>query len=424
MKKIVTLLITIALLSLGFVCSAQLSTNLVNYQITYDVPTQKYIVWVVPQYSTPNANNSNANEFGGTAQVTLKIPKPFVITNITDINGVWSKTGVKLGNPVTQPNFASQNYDKNFLYCSIGKSPSETNYGPFVAGTPVPLFSFQGTNCTGPVSVLAKGDPFVAAAFNAYSLNVESSFYSRSGQAQGGNVTPLEQFVQKTGPDALCPLVDQKSINLSLTTSISNKTPALNDTISIRVVVKNAGPDTATNVGVQDVFPSGLTLLSKTVTKGSYVNSAWTLGTIAAGDSAVLILNVKVAATGTKFYSAEVSQADQNDVNSAPGNAVITEDDFSRSCLSIPILFCVGQQQLSLSTPSGYINIQWFRNGTPINGATGSTLAVTALGTYTFTASNATCANGECCPTVVIDGNCCPVEKCVPLVVKKIRRVI
>lgn len=424
MKKITTFLLIASLLCLSIVSSAQLSSNLVNYQITYDIPTQKYIVWVVPQYSTPNANNSNANEFGGTAQVTLKIPKPFVVTNITDINGVWSKTVVNLGNPVTQPNFVNETYDKNFLYVSIGKSPSETNYGNFAAGTPVPLFSFRGTNCTGPVSILAKGDPFVAAAFNAYSLNVESSFYSRSGQAQGGNMTPREQFVQKIGLDAVCPLVNQKTINLSLTTSISNKTPALNDIVSIRVVVKNAGPDTATNVAVQDVFPSGLSLVSNTPTKGSYLNSAWTIGTIAAGDSAVLILNVRVTSRGATFYSAEVSQADQTDINSAPGNAAITEDDFSRSCLSVPILFCVGQQQLSLSTPSGYINIQWFRNGSPINGATGSTLAITTLGTYTFTASNATCAGGECCPTIVIDGNCCVSEKCVPIVVKKTRSVI
>ncbi|MFN8346636.1 MAG: DUF11 domain-containing protein [Spirosomataceae bacterium] len=425
MKKIITLLFITGLLSLSIACCAQLSNNQIKYQITYDVPGQKYIVWVVPQYSTPNVNNSNTHEFGGTAQVTLKVPKPFVITNITDINGVWSKTGVKLGNPVTQPNFANQTYDKNFLYCSIGKSPSETDYGPFQAGVPVPLFSFQGTNCTGPVSVLDKGDPFVTAAFNAYSLNVESSFYSRSGQAQGGNVTPLEQFVQKTGPDALCPSLDQKSINLSLAATISNKTPALNDTVSIRVVLKNAGPDTATNVGVQDFIPAGLSLLTKTVTKGTYLNSAWTVGTLAAGDSAVLLLSVKVVTTGAKFYSAEVSQADQTDVNSAPGNAVITEDDFSRLCLSVPVPICTGQQQqLTLTAPTDYINIQWFKNGDPINGATNSMLTVTAIGTYTFTASNATCANGQCCPTVVIDGNCCPVDKCVPLVVKKIKRVI
>jgi uncharacterized repeat protein (TIGR01451 family) len=425
MKTIITFLLTFGLASLSMVGYAQLSNNQVKYQVTYDVPTQKYIVWVVPQYSTPNVNNTGINEFGGTAQVTLKIPKPFVITNITDINGVWSKTGVKLGNPVTQPNFANQTYDKNFLYCSIGKSPSETNYGSFAAGTPVPLFSFQGTNCTGPVSVLDKGDPFVAAAFNAYSLNVECSFYSRSGQSQGGNVTPLEQFIQKTGPDALCPSLDQKSINLSVAATISNKTPNLDETVSIRVVVKNVGPDTATNVGVQDVFPAGLSLISNTPTKGSYTNSAWTVGTLAAGDSAVLLLSVKAVTMGTKFYSAEVSQADQTDINSAPGNAVITEDDFSRLCLSVPLQLCVAQQQqLTLTIPTDYINVQWFKDGNLINGAITSMLNVTTTGTYTFTASNATCTNGQCCSMVVIDGNCCSDDKCVPLVVRKIKRIL
>lgn len=422
MKTIKTFLLISGLLIMSFVCSAQLSSNLVNYQITYDNIANKYTVWVVPQYSTPNANNSSPNEFGGTAQVTLKIPKPFVITNITDINGVWSKTGVKLGNPVTQPNFAGQTYDKNFLYCSIGKSPNETNYGPFVAGTPVPLFSFQGTNCSGPVSILGKADPFIAAAFNAYSLNVACSFYSRSGQPSGGNVTPLEQFIDKLGADAVCPNVDQKTINLSVIAKINKSAAVVNDTAAIRVVVKNAGPDTATNVGVHDVFPAGLGLLAGSTTKGTYSTGNWVVGTIPPGDSAVLLLTTKILSTGTKFYSAEVSQADQNDVNSTAGNGVITEDDFSGTCISIPVLLCAGQQT-SISISSNYINIQWFRNGNLISGANSPTLTITSIGNYTFTASNATCSNGECCPTSVIDGNCCTEVKCIPFVIKKISKI-
>jgi hypothetical protein len=37
----------------------QLSTNQVNYQLTYNTNTQIYTVWVVPKYATPNANNPN-----------------------------------------------------------------------------------------------------------------------------------------------------------------------------------------------------------------------------------------------------------------------------------------------------------------------------------------------------------------------------
>ena len=231
----------------------QLSSNTVRYKITYDAATSRYTVWVVPQYATPNANNSNANEFGATAQVTIKVPQSFVIQGIVDVRGVWNKTPLKLGDPITQPAFNSQTYDKNYRYYTVGKSNEETDYGPFVNGTPVALFTFVGNLCAGALGILPKGDAFVTAAMNAYSLNAESSFYSRSGQPAGGNIAPREQFIDKLGPDAACPPVANND-------TAPNTNPGA--TASVNVLANDLLSNTTTPI------PAFVTVDLNTVTAG------------------------------------------------------------------------------------------------------------------------------------------------------------
>jgi hypothetical protein len=68
-----------------------LSGNTVKYKITYDATTQIYTTWVIPDYNVPNANNSETTEKGGTAQFTIVVPKDFLITQVTDIKGTWTK---------------------------------------------------------------------------------------------------------------------------------------------------------------------------------------------------------------------------------------------------------------------------------------------------------------------------------------------
>ena len=169
-----------------------LSSNEVRYMITREPATGVFTAWVVPNYSTPNANNPESEDFGATAQFSLKVPKDFVLTNVQDIRGIWDKAAYKLATPDA---FAQTGADANWAYYVIGKAPQETNYGSFTAGNPVALFTFRGTGGDPTqVNILSPEDSFAQFADQKMALNVRSSFYTRSGQRSSMTAKPLEQM--------------------------------------------------------------------------------------------------------------------------------------------------------------------------------------------------------------------------------------
>lgn len=191
-------------LSLGAI--AQDSFFTVRYQVTYDANSDQYTALVVPDYTVPNANNNTATEKGSTLQFSIIVPKDFIITQVTDVKGVWSKPGdagfQKYG--PGNPNQSFPGLDPSLNYYVFGKSPIETDLGAFAPNVPVALFTFKGNACFGPIQPLPKDHPFIEAADNLLSLNVANSFYSRSGQAPGGNTIPLQQFKELAGIPADC----------------------------------------------------------------------------------------------------------------------------------------------------------------------------------------------------------------------------
>ncbi|GAB3991970.1 hypothetical protein GCM10028807_23790 [Spirosoma daeguense] len=230
MKQLFTYMLWGCFLLGNYLAEAQQSSNKVDYEVTYDVTTGRYIAWVVPRYNTPNANNPGNDELGGTAQFTIKVPSSFSITNVQDLTGSWDKNPIRLG-----PGNPNQTYttplNANFNYFVIGKAPNEVNYGRFTSGTRIALFSFAGNGCFGEIIPLPPGDPFIAAADNDLSLNVANSFYSRSGQPSGGNQAPLEQFQTITGLPAQCATLQANPDSQTLTAGIPYSVSVLaNDT--------------------------------------------------------------------------------------------------------------------------------------------------------------------------------------------------
>ncbi len=190
------------------------SAHPVNYMVSYEAATKLYTAWVVPGYSLPNTNNGDTEEKGTTAQVTLKVPKGFTLTGIQDVKGVWEKKPAKLGG---QAELLKGGADPAFEHYIIGKAPLETNYGPFVQGEPVALFTFTGTGgLPEAVSILESNDPFVRLADQELALNVGSSFYSRSGQTAHMLAKPLDQFATKVNMAAVLAEMTRKLTSLNL----------------------------------------------------------------------------------------------------------------------------------------------------------------------------------------------------------------
>jgi len=71
-----------------------------------------------------------------------------------------------------------------------------------------------------------------------------------------------------------------------------DSTPAEGDTVIFEIEVTNNGTAQATNVSLTDSLPPGLTFVTNSVTQGSYnaATGLYTIGTLNAGDSAILTL--------------------------------------------------------------------------------------------------------------------------------------
>jgi uncharacterized repeat protein (TIGR01451 family) len=93
----------------------------------------------------------------------------------------------------------------------------------------------------------------------------------------------------------------ENSTDLEVTKTVSDNTPVVGDEITWTITVSNNGPAMATGVAVTDQLPYGVTYISDDGA-GSYVShtGVWTIGTLAAGESAVLniVTTVDEAANG------------------------------------------------------------------------------------------------------------------------------
>ena len=199
------------------------------------------------------------------------------------------------------------------------------------------------------------------------------------------------------------------SSNLVLTQTVSKSRASVNDQVVYRLVVRNQGPSTATNIQIQNTTSAGQTTVSNVPNRGTFASNVWTIPSMASGDSAVLLITNRITVEGVVTQEAEVIRLDQTDPN--------TTNNKISSCVSIPMFLCNGQN-LQLSVPATFTNVRWFKDGVMIG--TGTSINVSQGGNYTTLADNSTCPASGCCPIEVILEECCPPSICIPLTIKKL----
>jgi len=118
--------------------------------------------------------------------------------------------------------------------------------------------------------------------------------------------------------------------DLELTKEVDTSSPALDGVVEFTITVRNNGPADATNLIVRDIIPVGLVFQDYDSSRGSYEANKlgfWTIGDLAVGQTETLRIRTKVVITNMIENIAQVSNVDQEDPDSTPGNGVATEDD-------------------------------------------------------------------------------------------------
>jgi uncharacterized repeat protein (TIGR01451 family) len=112
------------------------------------------------------------------------------------------------------------------------------------------------------------------------------------------------------------------TVDLSLTKTVDQATPAVGTNVLFTITVSNAASfSDATGVVVSDVLPSGYAYVADDGA-GSYVpaTGAWSVGNVAAGGSRMLHITARVLGTGSYTNNAEVTAGGQPDANDTYGD--------------------------------------------------------------------------------------------------------
>jgi len=105
--------------------------------------------------------------------------------------------------------------------------------------------------------------------------------------------------------------------DIVLLKTVDDGTPDEGQIITFTVTVTNNGPAQAKNLVINDVLPSGLSLVSATPITGTWTDPNWTVGTLDNGVSASLIIvaTVDVGTGGSTITNTITNTQDQTDVN-------------------------------------------------------------------------------------------------------------
>lgn len=135
------------------------------------------------------------------------------------------------------------------------------------------------------------------------------------------------------------------SADISLSKDISassSLTPNIGDTVVFELTITNAGPDTATNITLEDIVPSGFTI--GTINNGGSESGgtiSWNIASLAAGTTTVsyeVTVNAPTGASNEYVNTAEITAADQFDPNSAPGNDDGNQSEDDEDSVSLTVL--------------------------------------------------------------------------------------
>ncbi|MCX7789061.1 MAG: DUF11 domain-containing protein, partial [Chloroflexaceae bacterium] len=147
-----------------------------------------------------------------------------------------------------------------------------------------------------------------------------------------GNSDPTED-------DQSSVALDPQGADLSLTKRANTTRPSLGGEVTFTIELINLGPSAATSVRVTERLPQGLTYLRHTTSQGSYApaTGVWEVGRVEIEAPVTLTLTARVDRAGPLTNLAEITNSDQPDPDSVPGNNQPGEDDSSTVTVQSPV---------------------------------------------------------------------------------------
>ena len=207
-------------------------------------------------------------------------------------------------------------------------------------------------------------------------------------------------------------------VDLRLNQQVNNTQPDLGQNITYTLYVVNESSNTATNVVVSSNLPvPAVNYLTHSTSTGSATFSTstltWSIPSINPGDSVKIDIDATVLSRGVYFAISEITSSTDNDVDSTPGNNVLSEDDLASSCFSVPLFLYPGDEY-TVSIPPPYNTgdpITWYKNSIEITPSTpgvtinpDQSLSIQSIGSYTFETTANTCPATGCCPIQILEG--------------------
>ena len=195
---------------------------------------------------------------------------------------------------------------------------------------------------TGLVSLSVTGLPTGAnAGFNPASVNInDASAKSSVLSVSTSSNTPVGTFpltitaasgMLQHSTNVSLRVVSSTSADVSISQTASPNPGIVGALLSYRLIVVNNGPAAATNINVIDNLPSGVTFGSVSTTQGSCSGSGpvnCSIGTLAAGASSVITINVTPTASGqiTNNASVTATEADPDSSNNAASLVTVIDN--------------------------------------------------------------------------------------------------